>query len=156
MKAHIGIKDEHLTKTSDILNTLLADEAVLYIKTRNYHWNVTGPGFSDLHKFFQEQYEQLDEIMDEVAERVRKLGHFAIGALHEFSKNTRLQEGEDQSGQGKMIKNLLNDHEAVIRSIREQLDTVNDDFKDQGTADFLTGVMEQHEKMAWMLRAYLS
>lgn len=156
MKPHIGIKEEHLTKTARLLNVLLADEAILYTKTRNYHWNVTGPSFMELHKLLEGQYEMLAEIMDEVAERTRMLGHFAIGSLHEFLKTTRLKENEEQGSQAKMIQNLLSDHESIIRSMREEINTVNEEFKDQGTADFLTGVMEQHEKTAWMLRSYHS
>ena len=95
MKPNIGIADNHLSEVSNLLNVLLADEFVLYAKTRNYHWNVTGPHFSDLHKFFEGQYEEIDEILDSVAERARMLGHFAIGSLNQFSKSTRLTEGQD-------------------------------------------------------------
>ena len=156
MKPNIGIADNHLSEVSNLLNVLLADEFVLYAKTRNYHWNVTGPHFSDLHKFFEGQYEEIDEIMDSVAERARMLGHFAIGSLNQFSKSTRLTEGQDAGNDKKMIQNLLDDHETIIRELRNDVNEVNDKYKDAGTADFLTGIMEDHEKMAWVLRAYLS
>jgi len=156
MKPNIGIADNHLSEVSNLLNVLLADEFVLYAKTRNYHWNVTGPHFSDLHKFFEGQYEEIDEILDSVAERARMLGHFAIGSLNQFSKSTRLTEGQDAGNDKKMIQNLLDDHETIIRELRNDVNEVNDKYKDAGTADFLTGIMEDHEKMAWVLRAYLS
>ncbi len=156
MKPNIGINDTHLAATSNLLNLLLADEFTLYAKTRNYHWNVTGPHFSDLHKFFEGQYEELDEIMDSVAERVRMLGHYAVGTLTDFAKMTRLTEGQDAGADKKMIQNLLDDHETIIRELRNDVNEVNDKYKDAGTADFLTGIMESHEKMAWMLRAYIS
>ncbi len=155
MKANIGISEKNLLETAKVLNTLLADEFVLYAKTRNYHWNVTGPSFSELHKFFEGQYEQLGEIMDSVAERVRMLGHFSLGSLRAFLKATRLTEGQDETNAQKMIQNLLDDHEAIIRAVRKDIDIVTDKYKDSGSADFLTGIMEDHEKMAWMLRSYL-
>ena len=155
MKANIGIADEHLLGTATLLNVLLADEFTLYAKTRNYHWNVAGPSFMEMHKFFEGQYEELDEIMDEVAERVRMLGHYSLGSLNAFSKATRLTEGQDDSNTMKMIQSLLDDHEAIIRECRNDIETITNKFKDAGTADFVTGVMKSHEKMAWMLRAYL-
>lgn len=155
MNTNIGLSAEHLLETGKLLNTLLADEVTLYVKTRNYHWNVTGPGFSEMHKFFEGQYEELDEIMDSVAERARMLGHYALGTLSGFVKTTHLTEGQDADTTAKMIQNLLDDHETIIRTVRNDINLVNDTYKDAGTADFLTGVMESHEKMAWMLRSHL-
>jgi len=157
MKINIGLDDGQRRGVIDILNRLLADEILLYIKTRNYHWNVEGPDFSETHKFFEEQYEQLDEIMDEVAERARMLGGRAAGAMGQYLELTQLTEDKgNTTGEKAMIGNLLNDHEAVIRRVRENIDAVGDKFHDAGTQDFLTGVMERHEKMAWMLRSYLA
>jgi starvation-inducible DNA-binding protein len=155
MKPNIGIANKNLQEVANILNTLLADEVVLYIKTRNYHWNIVSPSFLELHKFFEEQYNELDELMDSVAERTRNLGHYALGTLKAFSKATRLTEGQDEGSPEKMIKNLLDDHETIIREIRNVLKSVSDKYDDAGSNDFLTGVMKQHEKMAWMLRSYL-
>ena len=155
MKPNIGILDGHLAETADLLNALLADEFTLYAKTRNYHWNVAGPSFMEMHKFFEGQYEELDEMMDAVAERVRMLGHYALGTLSAFSKATRLTEGQDEANTAKMIVSLLDDHETIIRECRKDIETVADKYKDAGTADFITGIMKEHEKMAWMLRAYL-
>lgn len=156
MKINIGLQDKYCKGSINILNKLLSDEYVLYTKTRNYHWNVKGPDFSELHKFFEAQYEELNEIIDETAERVQQLGGNAFGTLKEFSKNTTLSEiPGDYPEANKMIRNLLVDHESIIGSLRKDLETCAQDFKDMGTSDFLTGLMEQHEKMAWMLRSYV-
>jgi starvation-inducible DNA-binding protein len=156
MTPNIGITDEHRTAVITILNTLLADEYVLYTKTRNYHWNVVGPQFNDLHKFFEAQYDALNDVVDEVAERARTLGGPAWGSLAEFCAHTRLKEhqGQTPDAQG-MLANLLADHETVIRQLRTDLEVTASTHRDAGTSDFLTGLMERHEKMAWMLRAFL-
>lgn len=156
VKPNIGITDSARTSLARMLNTRLADVFVLYTKTRNYHWNVTGMHFHALHIFFESQYDQLDEAMDEIAERVRQLGGISAGTLDEFQKLTSLREAPGQvPSDREMIANLLNDHEAMIRQLREDVDSAAQDFGDLGTSDFLTGLMESHEKMAWMLRAFL-
>jgi len=156
MKPNLGIVDSDRSAVVKILNALLADEYLLYTKTRNYHWNVVGLQFNDLHKFFEGQYEALDDIVDNVAERTRALGGSALGTLAEFTQQARLKEHPGQYPDGKtMIGNLLADHESLIRQLREDLDTTASTYRDLGTSDFLTGLMEQHEKMAWMLRAFL-
>jgi starvation-inducible DNA-binding protein len=156
MNPNIAISDEHRKGAVAILNALLSDESVLNTKTRNYHWNVVGPQFNDLHKFFEAQYEQLSEIVDEVAERARTLGGPAFGTLAEFSQHTRLKEHPGTYPDAReMISNLLADHETIIRQLRVDLETVMERSRDAGTSDFLTGLMERHEKMAWMLRAFL-
>lgn len=156
MKTNIGIHESHLQPLATMLNTLLADEYVLYTKTRRYHWNVTGPGFMDLHKLFEGQYEMLDEIIDSVAERNRVLGHYAIGSLKQFLEITRLTEDEDATTATHMLQNLLNDHETLIRILRTDVAAAADTYMDAGTSDFLTGLLEQHEKTAWFIRSYLS
>jgi starvation-inducible DNA-binding protein len=155
MKPNIGINDGQRDAVVEILNTLLADEYLLYTKTRNYHWNVVGPQFNDLHKFFQAQYEELDDVVDDVAERARALGGHATGTLAEFVKHARLKEqpGKYPDAKG-MLADLLGDHETVTRQLRADLATAADKHGDAGTSDFLTGLMEKHEKMAWMLRAF--
>ena len=156
MKPGIGISDKDRKGVTALLDTLLSDEYLLYTKTRKYHWNVIGPQFHDLHKFFESQYEELNGIVDDVAERARSLGGVSFGTLAEFSKNTRLKEnpGKNPNARG-MISDLLTDHETMIRSLRTDLETCADTYHDAGTCDFLTGLMEKHEKMAWMLRAFL-
>ena len=156
MKTNIGISESNAQKVATLLNILLADEYILYTKTRNYHWNVVGSNFQELHKFFENQYDQLDGAIDNIAERVRALGHWSLGSLKEFIKIARLSEDEEASGKEAMIQNLLNDHETLIRLLREDIAATTDKYEDVGTADFLTGLMEAHEKMAWMLRAYIS
>lgn len=157
MKPNIELSDQNRKEIADLLNTLLADEYVLFTKTRKAHWNIQGQNFMELHKFFEGQYEVLDEIIDEVAERVRALGQLSIGSLKEFAKVTNLLEDDrDLSSQKHTIETLTHDHEIIIRTIRTSIVPVSEKCTDLGTTDFVTGVMEQHEKMAWMLRAYIS
>lgn len=155
-KMNIGLEDEHREGIVDSLNTLLADQSLLYTKTRNYHWNVVGPRFNDLHKFFEAQYEELAEMIDETAEVARQFGGTAAGTLDEFIKLSRLREEPgtipDENG---MMQNLLDDHETIIRSLREDIEQADEEFKAADAADFLTGALEQHNKMAWMLRSML-
>ena len=109
-----------------------------------------------MHEFFGKQYEELDEIIDEVAERIRQLGGYATGTLAEFLSMARIKEEPGKYPDARsMLSNLLSDHEYIIRTIRKDADTVADNYHDMGTNDFLIGIMQRHEKMAWMLRAYL-
>ncbi len=157
MKPNIEISESNIKAIALNLNTLLADEYVLYTKTRNAHWNIQGPNFMELHKFFESQYDTLDVSIDDIAERVRSLGHFSLGTMKDFIAITRLSEhNHDFSDQKHIIQTLMEDHEAVIRTLRKDITTTSESHRDLGTADFMTGLMEQHEKMAWMLRAYLS
>jgi starvation-inducible DNA-binding protein len=157
MKPHVGIANDNIPDVVTILNLVLADECLLYTKTRNCHWNVTGPAFQQLHKLFEQQYDQLSELIDEVAERVRMLGGRAMGTMAEFLQHTRLKEepGKPPASATRMIGQLLEDHEAVIRTLRGDLEACQVEYRDGGSADFLTGLMKRHEKMAWMLRAHL-
>jgi starvation-inducible DNA-binding protein len=156
MKPAIGLSDTNRNGVVKLLAPLLADEYVLYTKTRNFHWNVVGPQFNDLHKFFEAQYEELNDFVDDVAERMRQLGGRSPGTLAEFSKAARLKERPGQRPNARaMLAALLADHEAVIQTLRVDLSTAQDKLGDAGTCDFLTGLMEKHEKMAWMLRAFL-
>jgi starvation-inducible DNA-binding protein len=156
MDTHVGIKEENLAAVTQPLNRLLADEFVLYTKTRNAHWNIEGPDFHAIHKFFEDQYQQLEEIIDEVAERIRSLGHYAEGTLASYLKLTHLSEESRQKNDSKgFIKQLLADHETIIIHLRENIDRFAEDSHDQGSSDFITGLMKTHEKMAWMLRSHL-
>jgi len=156
MKPNIGMTDKDRDGVVKALTALLADEYVLYTKTRNYHWNVVGPHFSDLHKFFESQYEELDDIVDEVAERARAVGGHAIGTLQEFTQHARVKEHPAHyPASPEMIADLLGDHETIIRQLREDVQMTAEKYHDVGTSDFLTGILEQHEKMGWMLRANL-
>ncbi|MFH1066851.1 MAG: DNA starvation/stationary phase protection protein [bacterium] len=156
MKLNIGIADKNLKGAVSVLNQLLADEHVLYMKLRNYHWHVTGPTFSELHKLFESQYDEIEGAIDDIAERTRSLGGNALGTLKEMLQSAKLKETPGNSLKAeKMVTNLLLDHEAIIRQLRVGLETCMDEYGDMGTSDFLTGLMEKHEKMAWMLRACL-
>lgn len=157
MKPVIEISDKNLQEVANILNTLLADEYVLFTKTLNAHWNVQGANFMELHKFFQSQYDELYLLIDNMAERIRSLGHFAAGSLKNFLSVTHLlEDNSDFGNQKQILKTLIDDHETIIRYIRNELPKVSDTYKDAGTTDFMTGIMMQHEKMTWMLRAYLA
>ena len=154
-KINIGLDDGSVEKITGMLNSTLADEYLLLTKTKNYHWNVVDPRFNDLHKFFDEQYGQISEIVDEVAERVRSIGGKTIATMTEFLQITRLKENPSEyPNANTMLENLLNDHETIIRQLRKDLETC-EQLGDAGTTDFLTGIMEEHEKMAWMLRSFL-
>lgn len=153
----IGLAEDKKQEIVQSLNTLLADETVLYMKTRNYHWNVVGRRFGSLHKLFEEQYDILAPVIDDVAENTRQFGGFATGTMTEFLQNSRLKEqpGEIPTEDG-MLRNLLHDHENIIQSLREDIDKADDQWNAVDAADFLTGLLEKHNKMAWMLRAHLS
>ena len=154
MKVNIGISEKNRQAVAALLNNLLADEHVLYNKTRNYHWSVEGPSFMEFHKLYESQYNQLASMIDEIAERIRTIGHFAEGRLKELLKIATLDEPAAPTKQVDQIANLVSDHETIIQRLRKEIDEVDEKYKDAGTADFITGIMKQHEKMAWMLRSY--
>jgi starvation-inducible DNA-binding protein len=153
IQPNIGLDSDVRLSVVEILNNTLANEAVLSIKTRNARWNVSGAGFIELHILFKSQYEQLNDISDEIAERVRMLGGIAIGSLHEFVYNTRVEE--EPPGVVPDILRLLADHEACIRFLREDARKCTEEYEDEGTFELLVSVMRLHEKMAWMLRSYI-
>jgi starvation-inducible DNA-binding protein len=155
MKPNIGISDKNLGHITDILTNVLADAMILYVKTRKFHWNVSGESFMELHKLFEKQYDDLAESIDEIAERINKLGGKTIGTMQEFLESATLKETPSKyPGSKEMIRELLKDHETVIQLLRKAVDECADKYKDAGTADFLTGLLEQHETIAWTLRRY--
>lgn len=157
MKPKIGISEKNESAIIKTLTTILANEMVVYVKTRKFHWNVTGSSFMELHKLFENQYKQLEESIDEVAERIGKLGGKTIGTMHEYGKLATIKEGPGKYPSSKeMIKELLKDHETIIIQCRKDLESCSEKYKDAGTADFITGLMEQHETIAWTLRRYLN
>lgn len=155
MKPNLGISAKNLDSVNEVLNKVLADGNVLYIKLRKFHWNLSGDNFMELHLLFEDQYTAVAEAIDEVAERISTLGGVAIGTTSEFAKMSQLKEnpGKLPSNQ-EMLKELVADHESIVKSLRKNLDTVEEKFGDAGTSDFLNGLMQQHEKMAWKLRKY--
>jgi starvation-inducible DNA-binding protein len=139
------------------LNTLLADEYALYTKTRNAHWNVNGSSAQDLHKFFESQYLELDIIINDIAKRVRSLGHFALGSLKNFLNVSHMDEENFDFGNPKqIIQILVKDHETIIRIIRNEINPVSEKYSEPGITDFVTGVMKKHEKMASLLKVFLT
>jgi starvation-inducible DNA-binding protein len=155
MKVNIGISEKNRQAVALALNQLLADEHVLYNKTRNYHWSVIGPSFMEFHKLYEAQYDELAEVIDQIAERIRTIGHFAEGRLKELLKLASLDEPEAPTDQSKQIANLEADHETLIIRLRKLITEFDEKYKDIGSSDFVTGLLKQHEKMAWMLRSYL-
>ena len=152
IQPNIGLESISRQSVVELLNVTLADEAVLTTKTRSAHWNVRGTDFFELHTLFETQYQLLNNISDEIAERARMLGGFAIGSLEEFLNHTRLEE---QPGDVPDILRLLADHEASIRFLREDARKCTEEYEDEGTFDLLVSVLRMHEKMAWMLRSYI-
>jgi starvation-inducible DNA-binding protein len=155
MKPNIGINDKNLQAVTGILTNVLADAMVLYSKTRKFHWNVKGESFMELHKLFEGQYTQLESAIDEIAERINKLGSPVIGTFKEFLQYTSLKEAAGKYPESSdMLKELLGDHETVIKTLRKCIDDCDEKYKDAGTTDFLTGLIKEHETIAWTLRRY--
>lgn len=156
MTTDIGISEENRKSVANILSKILADEFVLFTKTKNAHWNVEGIDFYDKHKFFEEQANQLDESVDRVGERIRTLGHYAPTSLKSFLELTQLSESNQSKNSSKdFIEALLADHQCIIISLRQNINIFANDYEDLGTSDFITGLLQEHEKTAWILRAHL-
>jgi starvation-inducible DNA-binding protein len=155
MKLDIGIGDKDREKIVTQLSKLLADSYTLYLKTHNYHWNVTGPLFNTLHSMFEQQYTELATAVDEIAERIRALGIKAPGSYTEFAKLTSVEEGSGDESAEQMIRQLVIGQETVTRTAREAFPAA-DAAHDEPTADLLTQRMQVHEKNAWMLRSMLA
>ena len=155
-KINIGLTDKQLEGIIKLLNNDLADTYLLQIKTKKYHWDVVGPQFRTLHKLWEEHYTVLSQSIDSLAERIRALGGYPIATAEEFIKFASISEDPGKvPTTTQMVANLLDAHEQIIRNLREHIDECSEKFHDEGTADFLTGMMEQHEEMAWMLRSFI-
>jgi starvation-inducible DNA-binding protein len=155
MKTNIGLSDEARLEVGQMLNLLLADEYVLYATTHDYHWNVTGPDFHGLHLLFEAQYGQIHQWLDDIAERTRAIG---VGARGNWADLTKAARFSADPGIGlssdHMLSELLALHEDLVVQLRTDAASTGR-LGDIGTADFLTGLLKQHEKAAWMLRAQL-
>ncbi|RMF11397.1 MAG: DNA starvation/stationary phase protection protein [Alphaproteobacteria bacterium] len=154
MKIDIGIDEAARKKIAEGLGRLLADSYTLYLKTHNYHWNVTGPHFTTLHAMFEQHYTELATAVDEIAERIRALGFPAPGSYKAFARLTSIEEAEEVPEAMDMVRDLVKAHEAVVRtgrSIIPEAEAANDGV----TADLVTTRLEVHEKTAWMLRSLL-
>lgn len=153
---NIGLTDNQRSGVIELLNHDLADAYLLLIKTRKYHWDVVGPQFRSLHELWQEQYEALATNIDDIAERIRALGGYPLGTAEGFLQNASLKEHpNDLPNATEMVQRLVTDYELIVRNLRTHVSQCSDNYKDEGTADFLTGLMEQYEKTAWMLRAFI-
>ena len=155
MAIDIGIKTQDRKAIADGLSRLLADTYTLYLKTHNYHWNVTGPMFNTLHLMFEVEYNELWLAVDLIAERIRSLGSYAPGSGAEFGSLTSIEEVSGIPKAEEMIRDLVIGHETVARTAR-QLFPVVDGAADEPTADLLTQRLQEHEKTAWMLRSMLA
>jgi starvation-inducible DNA-binding protein len=151
---NIGISTEDRARIADALSRVLADSYMLYLKTHNYHWNVTGPMFQTLHIMFMEQYTELWNALDNIAERIRALGHFAPGTYARFVELSSIKEEPGVPNAQEMIRQLVDGQETLIRTVREAF-RVADEASDQPSAGMLSDRMEIHEKNAWMLRSFL-
>lgn len=155
MKINIGIDEEQRKAIAHGLSVLLADTYTLYLKTHNYHWNVTGPMFQTLHTLFETQYTELAVAVDDIAERIRALGEFAPGSYKEYAKLTNLKEADGIPSAEEMIKDLVKGQEAIAKTARSIV-PVADGASDEVTLDLLTQRMTIHEKNAWMLRSLVA
>jgi starvation-inducible DNA-binding protein len=152
----IGLDQQSNQGVANLFCQALADEVTFYTKLRKYHWNVTGPDFFSLHEAFEKQYKETEENIDEIAEYVRTYGVFAPGTLEEFKSMTTLEEepGVVPSAT-QMVASVVNDHEAIIRNLREMVEKAENDYQDAAAADIFTEYIEEHQKAAWMMRAFL-
>jgi starvation-inducible DNA-binding protein len=152
MSIDIGIAEQDRKAIADGLSRLLADTYTLYLKTHNYHWNVTGPMFNTLHLMFEQQYNELALAVDLIAERIRALGHPAPGSYRAYAGLTGIEEETGVPSATEMVRQLVKGQETVVRTARALFPTV-DAAHDEPTADLLTQRMQVHEKNAWMLRS---
>ena len=155
MDINIGIDETNRAQLAQALSKLLAESYSLYLKTHNFHWNVTGPMFQTLHTLFEEQYTELATAIDDVAERIRSLGHPAPGSFAAFAKLSEIPDTDGVPKAEQMIRLLVEAHETVIRTARGVV-PVAENAGDQATADLATQRLQLHEKTAWMLRSLLA
>jgi starvation-inducible DNA-binding protein len=155
MELNIGINQKQREEIASGLSRLLADSYTLYLKTHNYHWNVTGPQFNTLHTMFEQQYTELATAVDEIAERIRALGIRSPGSYSAFESLTSIEEGSGDESAEEMIRQLVLGQETVARTAREAFPAA-EAASDEPTADLLTQRMQIHEKNAWMLRSMLA
>ena len=157
MKTSIGISTKNRQLIVVELIKILADENLLSLKTKHAHWNIEGPDFFEKHSFFELQIGQLDKLIDSIAERIRTLGHYAPATMKAYLELTHLTEkSKGKNDSQSFIKELLGDHDSIIIILREHCNLFADKYHDIGTSNFITDLMEKHEKMAWFLRSHLA
>lgn len=151
-----GLTSEQQAGVVELLRRALADQHVFYMRLRNYHWNVTGPQFQSLHALIENQYTAIEATIDETAERIRQYGAYAPGTLKQMLDLTRLEEEPDVIPNAReMVANLVADHESIIRQLREDTKLAGDKYEDIAVEDYFTGLVQAHQKMAWLLRSHL-
>lgn len=154
---NIGITEQHRQAIAEKLSKILADEFVIYSKTLNAHWNIEGPDFHSVHLYLETLYQEQQVILDTVAEKIRTIGHYVPAQLNKYLELTHLSEKAPQKNDSQnLFADLLEAHESVIVFIRENIKPFADKLKAEGISDYITGLMEHHEKTAWMLRAHLN
>ncbi|MGF1457483.1 MAG: Dps family protein [Leptolyngbyaceae cyanobacterium] len=153
---NIGLSEEQRSAVIELLNRDLADVYLLLVKTRKYHWDVVGPQFRTMHELWQEQYEALSRHVDDIAERTRALGGYPLGTAEGFLRYASIKEHpNDLPTVTEMVKRLQTDYEQIIRNLRDHIKQCSERYADEGTADFLTALMEEYEEAAWMLRSFI-
>lgn len=156
-KANIGISDKNRQAVAAELSKILADEFLLYSKTLNAHWNIEGPDFHTVHVYLETLYNEQQGIVDTVAERIRAVGHYVPAQLSKYLELTHLSEKSLKKNDSQtLFRELLEDHESIIVFLRENIKPTSDKLKAEGVSDYITGLMEYHQKTAWMLRAHLN
>ena len=149
-----GLEEKSRQRISDALEKALADAYALFLKAQNYHWNIVGPEFNDLHDMFQKQYEALFEEVDELAERIRQLGFKVEGTFTRFKDVTSVKDADKSKSAMEMVKDLKESHEEIIHTMREVAKIAVEE-KDYGTVDFMSDTLQDHEKTLWMLNSLL-
>jgi len=150
----VGLRENTRRAMSEALGRVLADSYILYLKTQNFHWNVTGPSFQSLHALFESQYRELAGAVDDIAERIRALGEWAPGSYREFARLGTLAEAEGHPDAETMVCTLARDHESLARELREPIAQA-EEAGDHATVELLSARIKAHEKNAWMLRSSL-
>ena len=157
METGIKITNRNEEAVVAFLNLLLADEYILYTKTRTAHWNVEGSNYFELHVFLENNYNELDAMIDEIAEQIRSLGHFVLSSLKDFVSASQISDNiNDFNNSGQIFESLINNHESIIHIIQQEIYPISNKFKDIDLTDFLKRLMTQHENMARMLKSFLS
>ncbi|MBA3704530.1 MAG: DNA starvation/stationary phase protection protein [Bacteroidetes bacterium] len=154
---YIDVLERNLNSVATLLNTLLSNEMNLYVKTRKFHWNVVEENFQKLHALFEVQYKHLEQSIDKVAERVNDLGGKMIGVMQEFAKRSSIREVPGKySSAIELVKELIKSHERIIFQLLKDIEDCKDIYKDMDTADFLTGLLQEHEVIVWTLKKYIT
>lgn len=154
MKPNLGVPENKLRLVSIELNKLLADEFVLCTKARNYHWNTEGANFHEMHQFYDMQIQSMNIMIDDIAERIRTIGFIAEARLEDYLRLTSLIEQPYTNSQNDQLKHLLAGHETIINNLRRLIPLFAGKYEDAGSSDFVTQLMEKHEKIAWLTRAH--